>query len=178
MKLRKILTLVTALLANSILFAGSNSIKPEFVDTLIGPYLDIQKSLAGDDFASAKKAAKDYQHELEHGPKGQLKDHLTTINKIIDAKNIQSARIDFQALSNGLKSLVVEVGTSGKHNLFDAYCPMAFNNKGGAWLQRGQKVFNPYYGAMMLHCGVIREQLVKGSEEGHDHDHSHEGHSH
>lgn len=41
---------------------------------------------------------------------------------------------------------------------------MAFGGAGGTWIQQNKKVLNPYYGAMMLHCGGIREQIAVGAD--------------
>ena len=36
-----------------------------------------------------------------------------------------------------------------------AFCPMAFANEGGRWIQPEGEIMNPYYGAAMLGCGVF-----------------------
>jgi Cu(I)/Ag(I) efflux system membrane fusion protein len=54
---------------------------------------------------------------------------------------------------------------------------MAFDNQGADWLQRGEQINNPYFGASMLRCGEIRESFdplggdaMNGAMEGHDHE--------
>jgi Cu(I)/Ag(I) efflux system membrane fusion protein len=41
---------------------------------------------------------------------------------------------------------------------------MAFDNAGAEWLQRGEQIDNPYFGASMLRCGEIRREFKPLSE--------------
>lgn len=43
--------------------------------------------------------------------------------------------------------------------LYVAYCPMAFDNKGGQWLQAAETIENPFYAAEMKHCGVVKRKI-------------------
>ena len=36
-----------------------------------------------------------------------------------------------------------------------AFCPMAFDNEGGRWIQPKGEIMNPYYGSAMRRCGVF-----------------------
>jgi hypothetical protein len=52
-------------------------------------------------------------------------------------------------------------GHTGTGSHYVAFCPMAFNNKGGSWLQTEKLISNPFYGASMLRCGEIKEEIKK-----------------
>jgi Cu(I)/Ag(I) efflux system membrane fusion protein len=54
---------------------------------------------------------------------------------------------------------VERLGADLQGPVFELYCPMAFNNKGAAWLQPDKEIRNPYFGAQMLSCGEVRRQL-------------------
>jgi Cu(I)/Ag(I) efflux system membrane fusion protein len=41
---------------------------------------------------------------------------------------------------------------------------MAFDGKGGSWLQKDATVANPYYGAMMLRCGSVSKTPIQSKE--------------
>jgi hypothetical protein len=41
-----------------------------------------------------------------------------------------------------------------------AYCPMAFGNKGGHWLQAGEVIANPYYATSMKRCGEVTRAVA------------------
>ena len=55
---------------------------------------------------------------------------------------------------------------------------MAFDDKGAAWLQAGETIANPYFGASMLRCGVVRRSFAGASaaeDEHAGHDHGEDG---
>lgn len=167
-------------------FAHSDAFKPAFVDTLIDPYLVIQKELAGDDLAAAQKGAEHYLAAMKQAPhQGEAHEEAMDLSApataILKADDIKAARTAFLSLSQEITSLVQHVGTTKETPLFIAHCPMAFNNKGGSWLQSDKTVANPYYGSMMLRCGSIQKQIAgkdHGDHGGHAHGSSESGESH
>lgn len=191
MKIRTITTFVAALLAAASAFAHSKAIKPEYVDMLLTPYFELQSSLAKDDLDAAKTSAGIFKQMLGHGPSHEDAPSLADLSdeaaKIQSASDIKVARSAFLAISKDLAKMVEHVGTSGKSDVIKMHCPMAFNNKGGDWLQNSDDLLNPYFGKMMLKCGSAQETLAsaKGGHMNHGkmqkkeksgHDHS--GHSH
>ena len=80
------------------------------------------------------------------------------LNKIKAAVDIKEARSYFPGLTQNMYKSIKAFGLGGASAWY-AYCPMAFNNKGGYWLTGEKKVRNPYFGDEMLLCGGIREQL-------------------
>ena len=36
---------------------------------------------------------------------------------------------------------------------------MAYEDRGADWLQNNTDLKNPYFGAMMLHCGELKETM-------------------
>ena len=147
-------------------FAHSDAFKPELVDTLIAPYLAIQKGLADDDLKAAQTGAKQYLEAMNKAPH-EAEAHketakLTEPAKMITAAlDIKAARTAFLSLSQEVTTLVEHIGTTQDTPLYIAHCPMAFNNEGGSWLQADKTRSNPYYGSMMLRCGSI-QKLISG----------------
>jgi len=137
--------------------AHSKDLKPEFVDTLVPAYLDLQTSLAADDLSAAQSAAKALLEAASQGP--EFASLTDPVAKIVSAATINAARQHFLNASNEMISLVDHVGTTTDQKLYVAHCPMAFGGKGGDWLQGDRTVNNPYYGSMMLRCGTIKSQL-------------------
>lgn len=137
--------------------AHSKDLKPEFVETLVPAYLDLQTALAADDFGAAQVAAKALLQVAGQGP--EFTPLTDPVSQIVVAKNIKSARQHFLSASNEMISLVDHVGTTSEQKLYVAHCPMAFGGKGGDWMQGDRTVNNPYYGSMMLRCGSIKSQL-------------------
>jgi len=164
-------------------FAHSDAFKPAFVDTLIGPYLATQKGLAGDDLAAAQKGAEHYLATMKHAPhEGEAHEEAMDLSApakaILKTSDIKAARTAFLSLSREITSLVQHVGTTKETPLYIAHCPMAFNNKGGSWLQSDKTVANPYYGSMMLRCGSIQKQIAGKDLGDHAHGSSESGESH
>lgn len=135
-------------------------------------YFSLQQSLFRDQWKDAQKAIQALQQAAiqqrnprlptSHQPRWQalhktLQTHLQEANR---AKQIEDTRRAFDGLSKMFLQLVYIFGHAEKHAIFEAYCPMAFNNRGAAWLQpQDQEVRNSYFGAKMAHCGSIRRRF-------------------
>jgi Cu(I)/Ag(I) efflux system membrane fusion protein len=81
------------------------------------------------------------------------------LDAIQNAADIDAARKAFETLSNELIAVVVQFGIPETQQLYRIYCPMAFNNKGADWLQADKEIRNPYFGASMLKCGEVTEEI-------------------
>ena len=51
--------------------------------------------------------------------------------------------------------VLIAFGHEQKTAVREVYCPMAFDNRGAAWLQIEEVKANPYFGASMLRCGTL-----------------------
>jgi Cu(I)/Ag(I) efflux system membrane fusion protein len=142
----------------------------EQLGAVVDAYLAIQKALAGDDLAAATKSGTDALGAL-----AKVKMHLLEgeahmawmkqtnglkplLEKLAASKEIEPARAAFASISGQIEAIVARFGVP-KGKLYKAWCPMAFDNRGAAWIQGGDKVQNPYFGSMMLECGEIKEVL-------------------
>jgi Cu(I)/Ag(I) efflux system membrane fusion protein len=157
---------LSLMLSATAAFAHSDALKPEFVDTLVAPYLAIQKGLAEDDIKAAQTAAKEYLEAIDKAPhEGEAHKDTSKLAEpakaLTAASDIKAARTAFLSLSQEVISLVEHIGTNKDTPLYIVHCPMAFDNKGGGWLQADKTVSNPYYGSMMLRCGSIKNQIVE-----------------
>jgi hypothetical protein len=81
-----------------------------------------------------------------------------SLQEIGASADIEIQRAAFSTLSNELYKAIKAFGLSGETAYYD-YCPMAFNNKGGYWLAKEDKIQNPYFGDKMLTCGSVEEKL-------------------
>ncbi len=134
---------------------------------VVEAYFGLQQSLAADAPADAQKAAADTKDKLEQVDMGLLEgdahmawmDHLKNLNsplvQLAETEKIEVQRELFFLLSQQLAATIKTFPV--KQPVYQAYCPMAFDNKGAAWLQASAEVLNPYFGDMMLRCGEIRE---------------------
>lgn len=187
MKTKIIAAIIALTVGVTSLSAHSKAIKPEFVDMLLPPYFALQGALSGDSLADAKTSAATFQTMLGHGPSFEeapslleLQDYTKTI---AIASDIRAARSAFLSLSDYLTEMIEHVGTSGVQDVYQMNCPMAFEDRGGAWLQNSKDLTNPYYGSVMYKCGIVQNQLVKSkAKDSHDHsghgDQDHSTHNH
>ena len=172
MKHMKKLLLALSLVVAGSLHAHSDAFKPAFVDTLVQPYLQIQKGLASDDLQLAQVGAKHFLAAMKKAPhEGEAHEEAMDLSQpakqIVEVSDISTARTAFLELSREMTSLVKHIGVTDDTPLYLAHCPMAFGNKGGSWLQSEKTVSNPYYGSMMLRCGSVKNQLAGKKYQGH-----------
>src|SRR5690606_27918878 len=71
--------------------------------------------------------------------------------------NIVHQREHFDVLSADIKDMVTIVGTD--RTLYQQYCPMYNDNKGGMWLSASNEIKNPFFGSKMLNCGEVQETI-------------------
>lgn len=160
---------------------------------LYAAYLQGQSQLASDDADAAQRALASMGDLLEDiSPAGlsaegrtAWREELPLLQAAIDgaseAQGIEPLRESFRAMSASMLAIARTFGHDTSQPLVEAYCPMAFNDAGAAWLQAGRDIRNPYFGASMLGCGDVREEFTSqgdGAQQvpvdhaamGHDHD--------
>jgi Cu(I)/Ag(I) efflux system membrane fusion protein len=143
------------------------------LDQVYLAYFGIQNALADDDLKNAQKNAEVFKtavsqishDKLTHDSMKEwhkLKNSmLNSAKEITVAKNLTEVRQAFSSLSADIYELCKKFGLSGKFPVYRFFCSMAFNNKGGYWLQDKTAVFNPYFGKTMLKCGEKIEDVAK-----------------
>lgn len=118
-------------------------------------YFDLQVALAGDDLTGAQEALKAMMTETGH--QGAIADVIHTMMAAEDLEALR--RPHFETLS---KIIISTVQTNPDLLPGEAYlmhCPMAFEDHGADWLQNSDELRNPYFGAMMLGCGELKESI-------------------
>ncbi len=71
---------------------------------------------------------------------------------------IDHQREHFEILSTDIKDLVVITGAD--RTLYQIYCPMFDNNKGGKWLSESNEIKNPLLGSKMMKCGSVAQVIT------------------
>lgn len=82
------------------------------------------------------------------------------VNLLTAAKELPGIRTAFYPLSQTLAQVVKTFGNKDNTPLYIHFCPMAVGNDGATWLATTEEINNPYFGAMMLRCGEIRQQIT------------------
>ncbi len=140
---------------------------------LLGSYLSIQERLGEDDHEAARAAMRALEREvgLARQPRSaEAREAWTTIADGLrqhvahgaGTADIDAARRAFEQLSLQVRSLLERFGNPLTTPLRLAHCPMAFDNRGAEWIQRGEQIDNSYFGAAMRRCGTIRATLSRG----------------
>jgi Cu(I)/Ag(I) efflux system membrane fusion protein len=137
---------------------------------LFAKYIEVKMALVDDNFEGSHQHSIEMMKILENVDMGvfegeshmvwmkhekQLRSHVGKANATI---NIDELRGVFKPLSSELVALLKKVGSIDQP-LYIEYCPMADNNNGGDWISTEPEIRNPYFGASMLGCGKILEEI-------------------
>lgn len=114
-------------------------------------YIHLKTALVNSDMDEAKSGA---QMLLKNTDDDALKELLS---KISEASDIEEQRTLFSNVTEKMKAIVDASISSGE--VYQQYCPMAFNNEGGYWLSTEEEIRNPYFGDRMLKCGKVTETI-------------------
>lgn len=133
------------------------SVKAEFHNdqftAVFQHYLHVKTALVNSDLAEAKNGGKMLAEALG----GSNQDIREYSEKIAKAEEIEVQREAFSDLTSLLETELKSALKSGE--IYKQYCPMAFNNKGAAWLSSVKEIRNPYFGDKMLNCGTVKEVI-------------------
>jgi len=154
------------------------------LEPIYAAYLDAQEALASDHLEAFKQAAEDLNTALGLVKRASIVGEPLAAWRRIAAElrtddiptDIGAARSRFKGMSEAVILLQKRFGHRGSETWRVAHCPMAFDNKGADWLQRGEQINNPYFGASMLRCGEIRREFPplnarqSDGHGGHDHE--------
>ena len=151
---------------------STSSIPAEFrnqLDGIFSSYLSMHKALVKDNLKNAKEGFKAFASALDKVDMGlltgdlhmawmkDLEDMRKSAGNMTKAEGIEQFRAQFASLSESLTQVARRFGFNGFEPLIRYHCPMAFNNRGADWLQRGEQIENPYFGQLMPRCGEKKE---------------------
>ena len=131
---------------------GAHASEP--LKAVVGSYLEIQAQLAADKVAAVKApAAAIVKDATAMGAGGA---EIVTAAKAVEAAgDLKNAREAFAKLSAAVIAAAKAEGWKGLEGVKLGFCPMA--PAPGNWLQKEDKVRNPYYGTAMLECGELKD---------------------
>lgn len=150
-----------------------NEIDIEFQDKLyqlVSIYLELKTALVSSNSDKANIHAAELAKAIEIINTSNLKTEeaktyltsrleqcKTSANNIAKTNNLDGIRTLFKPLSENLIAIVKAFRTN--HTIYEQFCPMADNNKGGYWLSLEKEIRNPYFGEAMLNCGEVMDTL-------------------
>ena len=135
---------------------GNPVLKNDKLNAVYQHYIHLTTALTNGDVAEAKIAA----NAIEAGAKevAGAQGIAAAAAKITAASNIEAQRAAYSGMSKDMAELIKKEGLSGGE-LYVAFCPMAFNDKGAYWISTSKEIRNPYFGEKMLGCGEVQETI-------------------
>lgn len=137
------------------------------INEIVTNYLKIKNALTKDDSDGAANAGKILSKTLtttssNNLTSNQKKDYLKIVTEAKqntehiknNSGKIEYQRERFAMLSKNITDLIKMFGT--KQKLYQDYCPMYNDGKGGFWISETKEIRNPYFGSEMLSCGTIK----------------------
>ncbi len=149
--------------------AVSKDVK-EAMQPLFDSYSQLKDALVNDDFEEAIKAARGFQMILskinmsifkgeahnvwmKHNTKAK-----SAVNEMLKSKDLASTRKHFVVLSEQMV-MIAKTFKPTKNTLYIQHCPMANEDNGAEWLSTEKEIKNPYFGASMLKCGEVEQEI-------------------
>ena len=126
--------------------------------SVLSAYLQIKDALVKTDSKAASTAAKSLVALVGEDSDDLSKKLKTNAKQIMESTDVAVQRKHFNDLSENMLALV-KSSSNNDMPLYKQFCPMAFNNTGAFWLATEKEINNPYFGDMMLHCGMVKEEL-------------------
>jgi membrane fusion protein, copper/silver efflux system len=84
---------------------------------------------------------------------------LTDTDRAGSIADIEEARALFEIWAKAAIEATQTFGHANPKGYYIASCPMAFDWRGAEWLQSSPEINNPYFGASMLRCGLVRGEF-------------------
>ena len=127
--------------------SGSEAFK-----AILGSYLEIHARLTSDQTDGVKAAATAIATQAESlGSDGAA--IVKSAKAVAEAADLKAARDAFGPLSDAVIALGQAEGWKDGTGAKVAFCPMVRKS----WVQKDEKIKNPYYGTTMLECGEIKK---------------------
>ena len=141
------------------------------VTSILDNYLALKDALVDDNGKKAASSGKMLFDALgifdlsgQPAPKQkELKDILDDAKENAEHISENGDKIDhqrehFEILGGDIKDLIVITGSD--RTLYQLFCSLYDNNKGGKWLSASDKVKNPFFGGENKKCGRVLVEIV------------------
>ncbi len=131
----------------------------EFDNNYLEFYFELKDALVNDDFEKAKSIGKEFSAFLKNQKTDeQIFEKLSaSLNEMISKSDIEAFRDEFIRFSDEIIRISQSIDIEQK--IYVQYCPMADSNEGAYWLSLDKSIRNPYFGASMLKCGEVKEEI-------------------
>ena len=142
----------------------------EELNPLFNEYFKLKNALVDDNLDKAVSASKDMGVLLSKVNMGVFTGeahnvwmkHSSVLEKELrkagSTNEIGKMRVLFKNISDQMIMLIKTFGGI-EQPVFVDYCPMANNDQGAEWLSTEKEIKNPYFGASMLKCGEVKQEI-------------------
>ena len=118
---------------------------------IVNSYFEMDAALAADRTDALQPAVRAIAEQAGRmGAEGSA--ILSAAQAVEKAADLKAARVAFGDLSDAVIAAAKAEGWKDLPDVKVAYCPMVKRS----WLQKSDKIENPYYGPAMLTCGEIK----------------------
>ena len=145
------------------------------LEPIFNEYFKLKDALVDDNLSKAVSATQDMSSVLSKVNMSEFigmahnvwMKHSSVINKELakatGTNEIGKMRVLFKNISD---QMIILARTFGSINqtVFVNYCPMAHNDQGAEWLSTEKEIKNPYFGASMLKCGEVKQEINNPQE--------------
>ncbi|WP_291179652.1 efflux RND transporter periplasmic adaptor subunit [Gimesia sp.] len=136
------------------------------LERLYSVYFTIQEQFAADQKISEQQATTLNKLATELAQDSQLEQTLRQELEQVAANaghlhhlSLEEGRKKFKLISHAVVKLASQVrGDGAEQPYYQFFCPMVSQGEGD-WLQKDDKLLNPYFGSKMLHCGKLVNTL-------------------
>lgn len=138
---------------------------------VVNAYLEMKNALVNNNTADADEAAAKMVQKVEAVDGSLLTGEGSTawqqhaslytskLTEMQHVKDIEEKRSYFSHISEIVYCTVKSFSLKDDMELYATYCPMAFDGKGAYWISETKTIKNPYFGAKMMNCGTVEEDL-------------------
>ncbi|MGI0106405.1 DUF3347 domain-containing protein [Salinimicrobium sp. WS361] len=135
---------------------------------IINDYLELKDALVADNSEGAAQAGESLVTAFENfdrsGYEAAEQQELTEIIESakehadhISYSDMAHQREHFELMSIDMVDMLAITGSP--ETLYQQFCPMYNDNKGGIWLSTSEEIRNPYFGQSMLSCGEVQKEI-------------------
>ena len=144
--------------------------KKDNLSSILSSYFELSDNLTNDSATEAAKSSEKLKSALVDFQDNELSEkEINEVDEIMKSSimhaehitdnsgDIHHQREHLVLLSLDIKDLIEIVGTD--QQVYEAYCPMANDNKGAIWVTNKNEIENPYMGQNMPKCGKINGEI-------------------
>ena len=135
---------------------------------ILADYMVLKDALVATNESASQKAGKKLEKTLESfnvdiysaAEQEELKDIIEVAAEHaehISRSDMAHQREHFQMLTKDITDMIEIIET--ENTLYQQYCPMYADDTGGAWLSMEKEIRNPYFGDLMMNCGVVQKEI-------------------